>query len=94
MGFFSDPALGLLNEAVLEVVNAHRAKGTFAEVENLVARRRTFAGDGGHLVVAVQMVLVRPVADLFALQQLSVMFGLPAAATKVGNQSKPEKMPF
>ena len=68
--------------------------GAFAEVEDLVARRRALAGDQVHLVVAVEVVLVGPVADLLALSSSSVMFGLPAAARKVGNQSMPEMMPF
>ena len=40
-------------------VLAHRA---FAEIENLVARGWAFASDAGDLVVAIEMVLVRPVA--------------------------------
>ena len=69
MGLFAQPASGLVDEAELVVVNTHRADRAFAEVEDLVTRGRPFAGDGGHLVVAIQMVLVGPVADLLALQQ-------------------------
>src|SRR5258708_23299223 len=60
---FTQPAVGLVNEPVLVVVNANRADGAFAEVEDLVALGRTFAGDGVRLVVTVQMVLVSPVTE-------------------------------
>ena len=69
-GLVTEPAVGLVDETILVVVNAHRADGAFAEVEDFVARGRAFAGDGGHLVVAVQMVLVSPVAEVHALEQL------------------------
>ena len=64
VGLFAQPAGGLVDEAELIVVDAHRADRAFAEVEDFVTRGRPFAGDGGHLVVAIQMVLVGPVADL------------------------------
>src|SRR6266536_3387313 len=70
MGLFTEPAAGLVNETELVVVNAHSANRAFAEVEDFVARGRTFAGDGGRLVVAVQMVLVSPVAEFHTLEQL------------------------
>ena len=70
VGLGAQPAVGLVNETVLVVVNAHRADGAFAEVEDFMARGRALAGDGGHLVVAVQMVLVGLVAELHALEQL------------------------
>ena len=51
------PTLVFLNEAILVVVDANRTQRAFPEIENLVTCGRTFAGDGGHLVVAVQMYL-------------------------------------
>src|SRR5207245_7888500 len=69
-GLFTQPTLGLVNEPVLVIVNTHRADGAFAKVEDLMTRRRTFASDGVHLVVAVQMVLISPVAKLHTLEQL------------------------
>ena len=63
----AEPAIGLFDEAILEVVDTHCAERAFAEVEDLMAVRRTFAGDHVHLVVAVEMVLVGTVADLLAL---------------------------
>ena len=69
LGLFAQPAGRLVDEAELVVVNAHRADRAFAEVEDFVTRGRPFAGDGVQLVVAIQMVLVGPVADLLALQQ-------------------------
>jgi hypothetical protein len=53
----TEPALGFVDRAVLVIVDAHRADGTFAEVEDFVTRERAFAGDCGHLVIAVEMVL-------------------------------------
>ena len=41
-----------------------------AEVEELVALRRPLARQQVHLVVAVEVVLVGPVAELHALEQL------------------------
>src|SRR5208283_3212576 len=67
VGFFAQPASRLVDEAELIVVNAHGADRAFTEIENLVTRGRPFSGYGGHLVVAIQMVLVSHVADLFAL---------------------------
>src|ERR1035441_2215894 len=54
----ADPALGLVSETVLEVVNAHRTESALREVVEFVARGRTFAADGSRLVIAIQMVLV------------------------------------
>src|SRR4029078_12876040 len=57
------PAVWLVDVAILVVVNTYRADGAFAEVEDLVALGRTFAGDGVRLVVAIQMVLVGSIAE-------------------------------
>src|SRR5882724_10050097 len=70
VGLFTQPAVGLVNEPVLVVVNANRADGAFAEVEDFVTVRWPFAGDGVHLIVAVQMVLISPVAEFHTLKQL------------------------
>src|SRR5437762_1908563 len=70
MGLFTQPALGLVDEAVLVIVNANRADRAFAEVEDFMTHGRAFAGDGGHLVETIQMVPVGAVTDLFAFQQL------------------------
>ena len=64
----TDPAAGLANEAILEIVDPNRGEVAFREVEDLVTSRRPFAGDQVHLVVAVEMVLVGLVAHLLALQ--------------------------
>src|SRR5581483_1265244 len=61
----AEPAAGLIDETVLKVVDAHRAERGFGEVEELLTRRRTFPGDEIHLIVAVEMHLVGPVAELF-----------------------------
>src|SRR5438270_12965742 len=49
--FFTQPALGLVNEAKLVVVKTHRADGAFAEVEDLVTVRWPLTSDGVHLIV-------------------------------------------
>src|SRR5438552_214322 len=67
---FTQPALGLINETIFVVVNPYRADRAFAEVEDFVTVRGPFASDGGHLVVAIQMVLVTPVAEFYTLEQL------------------------
>src|SRR5580704_6150886 len=64
------PAERLLVELELEVVDADGAELRLAEVEDLVPRRRSFAGDQVHLVVAVQMVLVGLAVHLHALEKL------------------------
>ena len=69
MVLFTEPPSGLVDEAEFVIVNPHRANRAFAKIENFMTRRRPFACDGGHLVVAIQMVLVRPVTDRFAFQQ-------------------------
>ena len=48
-----------------------------AEVKDLMACRRSFAGYQIHLVIAVQVVLVGLAADLQALQQLLGELGCP-----------------
>src|SRR5215475_5368303 len=58
------PAIGLLVELELEVVDPERAQGRPAEVEELVPGRRSLAEQQVHLVVAVEMVLVGAVAEL------------------------------
>src|SRR5215472_5491188 len=70
MGFLTEPALGLVNEAKLVVVNANRAHCAFAEVKDFVARGWAFASDHGGLVVAIQVVFVSPVAEFHAFKQL------------------------
>ena len=93
VGFFAEPALGLVDETEFIVIDAHRANGTLAEIEDFMPCGRTFAGDGGRLVVAIKMVFIGPPIVL-PFSSSWVMLGLPAAATKVGSQSIPEKMPF
>src|SRR5262245_59324921 len=64
------PAVRLIDEPVLVVADAHRAERRLGEVEDLVALRRPLAGDQVHLVVAVEMDLVRALAKLLALGEL------------------------
>src|ERR1035438_5023856 len=70
MGFLTNPAGRLVDEAELVIVDTYRTDRAFAKIKDFVARGWAFAGDGGHLVVAVQMVLVGPVTDRFTFQQL------------------------
>src|SRR5262249_15221953 len=67
---FARPAPRLRKERELEVVEANGAELRAAEIEQLAALGWTFAGEKIHLVVTVQMVLVRPVAEPYALEQL------------------------
>src|ERR1035438_3775611 len=64
------PATGLGNELKLEVVDPHGGKVAFREIEDFVTGRWPLAGNHVHLVITVKMVLVSPVANLFALEQL------------------------
>src|SRR5947209_15016498 len=66
----AEPAVGLLDEAVLEVVDPYGAERALAEVVDFVAVGRALAGDHVQLVVTVEMVLVGHVADLLAFEQL------------------------
>src|SRR5437762_2233773 len=66
----TEPTLGLVDETILIVVDAHRADCAFAEIEDFVTVRWPFAGDRWHLVVAVQMVFVSPIAEFYTLKQL------------------------
>src|SRR5208337_5074317 len=70
MGLLTEPAPGLIDEAEFVIVNANRADRAFAEVENFMARGWAFAGESGYLVIAIEVVLVGPVTNGFALQQL------------------------
>src|SRR5262245_52364057 len=63
-GLFARPAIGLRKEGELKVVEAKRAQARTTEVEDLVALGRASAGEKIHLIVAVEMVLVGPVAEL------------------------------
>src|SRR2546423_609616 len=67
---FTQPAVGLVNEPVLVVVNANRADGAFAKVEDFVTRGRAFAGNGRRLVITIQVILVSPVAEFHTFEQL------------------------
>src|SRR5262249_107643 len=68
--FFSRPAVRLLVELELEIVDADGPKCRAAEVKELAACRRSLASGQVHLVVAVEMVLVVAAAKRHALQEL------------------------
>src|SRR5208283_3897284 len=63
------PAARLIDETVLEVVDARRAERAFRKVEDLMTLRRPLAGEEIELVVAVEVDLVIPLAELLALLQ-------------------------
>src|SRR5262249_15855612 len=67
---FTRPAPRLLEKRELEVVEANGAQRGAAEIEHLVTLRWTLAGEKVRLVVAVEMILVSPIAELHALEQL------------------------
>src|SRR3989442_5451394 len=72
----TQPTGGLIDEAILEVADAHGAQLTLPEVEDLVAIRRSLAGDHVHLVVAVEMHLVGAITELLAPLQLFADVGI------------------
>ena len=53
-----------------------------------------FAGQVSKLIVAVEMHLEGRAADVGALQQALLDVASPAAASSVGNQSRPENISF
>ena len=63
----ADPAVGLVDQPELPVVDTNRAERAFGEVEDLVAVGWPLAGQQVRLVVAVEMNLVGRVAELLAL---------------------------
>src|SRR5262249_11097060 len=69
-GLLSGPAPRLLVELEFEVVDADRTQSGASEVEDFLTLGWAFAGEQVHLVVAVEMILVGAVAELYALQQL------------------------
>src|SRR5262249_14529814 len=60
-GLLTRPAPGLLEECELEVIQPNRAQVRAPEVEQLMTRRRPFAFEQIHLVIAIQVILVSPV---------------------------------
>src|ERR1700722_14996581 len=64
------PTAWLIGEAIFVIIDTHGRKRTFGEVEDLVASRRSLAGNQRRLVVTVQMDLVGPAAHLLALEEL------------------------
>src|SRR5262249_24403678 len=69
-GLFAGTATRVKEEGEFEGVDGNGAQVRTAEIEQLVALGWTYAGEKIHLVVAIEMVLVGPVAELHALQQL------------------------
>src|SRR5215471_16189893 len=67
---FSRPAVGLLITLKLEVVDPDCPKLGPAEVEDLMPCRGSLAQQQFHLIIAVEVVLVGPVTELHARQQL------------------------
>ena len=68
--FRPGPALRLLEELELHVIEAHSAKFGPGKVPQLVPLRWSLAREQVHLVVTVEVVLVLAVAELHALEQL------------------------
>ena len=64
----AEPAARLVEEAVLVVVDPHGPEIAFAKIIDFIPCGRAFARDEIHLIVAIEMVLVGPVADGLALQ--------------------------
>src|SRR5271166_5457729 len=64
------PARRLFEKLVLEVIHSHRAEVRSSEIKDLMASGGPFALKQGHLVIPIEMVLIRPVAELYALEEL------------------------
>src|SRR5208337_4805455 len=64
------PALRLLVKLVLEIVHPYRTEFRSSEIEDLMASRGPCALKQGHLVIPIEMVLIRPVTELYALEEL------------------------
>ena len=88
------PALRLLIEGELHLVEADGAELGPAEVEELMPRGRPLTQEHVHLVVPVEVVLVLAVAELHALQELGGDVRVAGGGDERGNQSRPENMPF
>src|SRR5262249_6030481 len=69
-GLFARPAERLLEERELEVVEPKRTQARTAEVEDLAAFGWASSGEKLRLIVAVEMVLIGPVAELHAPEEL------------------------
>src|SRR5205085_12484128 len=67
----SRPTLRVLVELELDIVEANGAQLRAAEIEQLVALGRSVAQQQIRLVVAVEVVLVGPVAELHPLEELA-----------------------
>src|SRR3954454_13903712 len=70
MCLLTEPALGLVNKTILVVIDSHRANCAFTEVEDFVTVRLAFASDGSRLVVAIEVILIGPIAEFYAFEQL------------------------
>src|SRR5262249_876006 len=66
----AQPAVWLIRETVLVVVEANSGQGAFGEVENFVSLRRALPCAHGGLVVPIEVDLVRRPPDQLALGQL------------------------
>src|SRR5262249_22988048 len=66
-GFFARPTPGLLEKHELKVVEANRPQMRATEVENFMPRGWSLAFKQVHLVVTVEVILVAPVAEFYAI---------------------------
>ncbi|MNP35678.1 hypothetical protein D3C76_1290210 [compost metagenome] len=65
----AEPAIRLIEKAVLIIVDTHRPQITFAEIEDFVTVGRAFSGEHRGLVITVQVHLVGCAIQLFAFEQ-------------------------
>src|SRR5215468_6371820 len=80
----AQPATGLVDEAILVVVNAYGAKCSFGKVDDLMALGWSPASDQVHLVVTVEMYLVLSFAQLQALFQIVDDVGIAGGRQECG----------
>ena len=80
--FLTGPAPRLLDELKLEVIDANGTELRSTEVEELMARGWTGPVQERHLVIPIEMVFVRAVTELHALQELVGDIGIAGSGQK------------
>src|SRR5206468_4045360 len=89
LGFLTEPAGGLIDEPELVVADAHCAQLALPEVPELIAVRRSLAGDHVHLILAVQMHLVVRASELLAPLELVHDVGVAGRGNEGGKPVEP-----
>src|SRR5262249_21761885 len=89
----AQPASRLVKEAVFEVAYADRAERALGKIDDLSTLRWPFAGDEVQLIIAVEMHLVGPVAELPALLQFLDDIGIARCGNEGRKPIEPRHQP-